>query len=61
MDHETDWDAYVQAQARLLALELDEARRAQVIVHLARIAELARPLLEFEQDRQVEPAPVFRA
>lgn len=61
MDVEIDWDTYVQAQARLLALELDATRRAQVVAHLARIAEMARPLLEFEEDRDAEPAPVFRA
>lgn len=55
-----DWGAYVDAQAALLGLSLDEARRAEIALHLSRIAAMARPLLEFEEDRTCEPAPVFR-
>lgn len=60
MVNSIDWGAYVETQAALLGLLLDDARKAEVALHLSRIAAMVEPLLEFEEDRAHEPAPVFR-
>ena len=40
-----EWDAYLTQMEQLLALELDDARRAELRVQFSRIAAMAGPLL----------------
>lgn len=42
-----EWDAYLTQMEQLLALELDDARRAELRVQFSRIAAMAGPLLAF--------------
>ncbi|WP_200536004.1 oxalurate catabolism protein HpxX, partial [Klebsiella pneumoniae] len=46
---------------QLLALELDDARRAELRVQFSRIAAMAGPLLAFPLDDRVEIAGVYKA
>lgn len=55
-----DWPAYVDSLAALNGLQLDGARRAEVVRQLERIEALARRFTEFPLDAEVEPGPVFR-
>lgn len=55
-----NWDAYVDAAIELHDLPLDAARRAEVIEQLKRIEAIAKPMLDFPLEAEVEPAPVFR-
>ncbi|MDU3718953.1 MAG: oxalurate catabolism protein HpxX, partial [Klebsiella michiganensis] len=45
-----EWDAYLTQMEQLLALELDDARRAELRVQFSRIAAMAGPLLAFPLD-----------
>nr|WP_287855255.1 oxalurate catabolism protein HpxX [Klebsiella sp.] len=56
-----EWDAYLTQMEQLLALELDEERRAELRVQFSRIAAMARPLLAFPLDERVEIAGVYKA
>jgi hypothetical protein len=42
-----EWDAYLTQMEQLLALELDDARRAELRMQFSRIAAMAGPLLAF--------------
>lgn len=44
---------------QILALELDEARRAELLVQFNRIAAMAEPLMAFPLDDRLEVAGVF--
>jgi hypothetical protein len=56
-----DWAAYLEVAAVMHDLPLDPSRRAAVIEQLERIEVLARSVLDFPIEPDVEPAPVFRA
>jgi hypothetical protein len=56
-----DWAAYLEVAAVMHDLPLDPSRRAAVIEQLERIEVLARSVLDFPIEPEVEPAPVFRA
>ena len=56
-----EWDAYLTQMEQLLALELDDARRAELRVQFNRIAAMAGPLLAFPLDDRVEIAGVYKA
>jgi hypothetical protein len=56
-----DWAAYLEVAAVLHDLPLDPARREHVIEQLERIEVLAKSVLDFPVEPEVEPAPVFRA
>lgn len=56
-----EWDAYLTHLEQLLALELDEERRAELRVQFSRIATMAGPLLAFPLDERVEIAGVYKA
>lgn len=58
--HPTDWSAYVDNMAALNGFELDDGRRAEVIVQLQRIEAMARQLEDFPLAPEIEPAPVFQ-
>ena len=55
-----DWPAYVDAMAALNGLDLDPARRAEVVRQLERIELMARSVTDFPLAPEVEPGPVFR-
>ena len=56
-----DWGAYLDVAAVLHDLPLDPSRREHVIEQLQRIELLAKSVVDFPIEPQVEPAPVFRA
>ncbi|WBG90296.1 oxalurate catabolism protein HpxX [Pantoea piersonii] len=59
MNQTTDWARYLTQMEQLLALELDDARRAELVIQLERIAALAAPLMAFPLDERLEVAGVF--
>ena len=59
--HKHDWHSYVGHMAQILQLELDDARRAELLIQLSRIAEMAAPLMTFPLDDRLEVAGVYQA
>jgi len=59
MNQTTDWARYLALMEQLLALELDDPRRAELVIQLERIAALAAPLMAFPLDDRLEVAGVF--
>ena len=58
---QNEWDAWLSQMEQLLALELDDTRRAELRVQLSRIADMAGPLMAFPLDERVEIAGVYKA
>lgn len=58
---QNEWDAWLSQMEQLLALELDDARRAELRVQFSRIAAMAGPLMAFPLDERVEIAGVYKA
>ncbi len=56
-----DWAAYVAQMEQVLALELDDARRHELLTQFSRIAAMAAPLMEFPLDDRLEVAGVYQA
>ncbi|MEI2629307.1 oxalurate catabolism protein HpxX [Erwinia aphidicola] len=56
-----DWAAYVAQMEQVLALELDENRRAELLTQFSRIAAMAAPLMAFPLDDRLEVAGVYKA
>ncbi|MBD8164466.1 oxalurate catabolism protein HpxX [Erwinia persicina] len=56
-----DWAAYITQMEQVLALELDDARRAELQVQFNRIAVMAVPLMVFPLDDRLEVAGVYKA
>lgn len=56
-----DWAAYIQQMEQILALELDDTRRAELLVQFTRIAAMAAPLMAFPLDDRLEVAGVYKA
>ncbi|MCG7388099.1 oxalurate catabolism protein HpxX [Pantoea sp. ACRSB] len=59
MNQTTDWACYLAQMEQLLTLELDDARRAELVIQLERIAALAAPLMAYPLDERLEVAGVF--
>ena len=59
MNQTTDWARYLALMEQLMALELDDPRRAELVIQLERIAALAAPLMAFPLDDRLEVAGVF--
>ncbi|KJV35522.1 oxalurate catabolism protein HpxX [Pantoea sp. SM3] len=59
MHSQPDWAAYIAQMEQILALKLDEARRAELLVQFNRIAAMAEPLMAFPLDDRLEVAGVF--
>ncbi|MEA9389707.1 oxalurate catabolism protein HpxX [Acerihabitans sp. TG2] len=57
----TDWAAYVRQMESVLALELDDHRRQELLVQFSRIAQMAQPLMDLALDPRLEIAGVYRA
>ncbi|WBL71422.1 oxalurate catabolism protein HpxX [Serratia liquefaciens] len=56
-----DWAAYISQMEAILALEMDDARRQELLIQFNRIAALAEPLMAFPLDPRMEIAGVYRA
>jgi len=58
---EPQWAAYVRQMESVLALELDDERRQELLVQFSRIAQMAQPLMDLPLDPRLEIAGVYRA
>lgn len=56
-----DWAAYISQMESVLALELDDARRQELLAQFSRIAQMAQPLMDLPLDPRLEIAGVYRA
>jgi Asp-tRNA(Asn)/Glu-tRNA(Gln) amidotransferase C subunit len=56
-----DWTDYLDRMTNMLELELDEARRAELLVQFTRIAQMAGPLMAFPLDERIDVAGVYQA
>lgn len=56
-----DWRAYLAQMEHLLALELDDTRRAELQLQFSRIATMAEPLMALPLDERLEIAGVYKA
>ena len=59
MSSQPDWATYIAQMEQILALELDDARRAELLTQFNRIAAMAEPLLALPLDDRLEVAGVF--
>ncbi|AEF44004.1 hypothetical protein SerAS12_0852 [Serratia sp. AS12] len=57
----TDWAAYISQMEAILVLEMDDARRQELLTQFNRIAAMAEPLMAFPLDQRLEIAGVYRA
>ncbi|TNV17268.1 oxalurate catabolism protein HpxX [Buttiauxella sp. B2] len=55
-----DWPTYIQLMEQLLNVPLDDTRRKELEVQLARMAALAEPLLDFPLPQRQEVAGVYK-
>lgn len=55
-----DWQFYLSMMEHVLDVQLDETRRADLLLHFHRIATLATPLLTHSLDARDEIAGVFK-
>ncbi len=60
MTQPAEWTTYIAQMEQILALELDDARRAELQLQLSRIATLAAPLMALPLDERLEVAGVFQ-
>ncbi|MFS2222221.1 oxalurate catabolism protein HpxX [Pantoea sp. B65] len=61
MNNTPDWAAYLAQMEQILALELDDARRAELLTQFTRIAAMSAPLMAFPLDDRLEVAGVYKA
>lgn len=59
MSSQPDWATYIAQMEQILALELDDARRAELLTQFKRIAAMAEPLMALPLDDRLEVAGVF--
>jgi len=59
MSSQPDWATYITQMEQILALELDDARRAELLTQFNRIAAMAEPLMALPLDDRLEVAGVF--
>ncbi|MBD9646618.1 oxalurate catabolism protein HpxX [Pantoea sp. PNT02] len=59
MSSQPDWATYIAQMEQILALELDDARRAELLTQFNRIAAMAEPLMALPLDERLEVAGVF--
>lgn len=55
-----DWPAYIRLMEQLLAVPLDDARRAELAIQLARMELLAQPLMDFPLPHRQDGAGEYR-
>lgn len=56
-----DWTTYLDQMTAILDIELDEARRAELLLQFTRIAQMAEPLMDFPLDDRLDVAGVYQA
>lgn len=59
MSAQPDWATYIAQMEQILALELDDTRRAELLTQFNRIAARAQPLMALPLDDRLEVAGVF--
>ncbi|KAA8667310.1 oxalurate catabolism protein HpxX [Pantoea dispersa] len=59
MSAQPDWATYIAQMEQILALELDDTRRAELLTQFNRIASMAQPLMALPLDDRLEVAGVF--
>ncbi|MBK4785903.1 MAG: oxalurate catabolism protein HpxX [Pantoea sp. Pent] len=59
MSAQPDWATYIVQMEQMLALELDDTRRAELLTQFNRIAAMAQPLMALPLDDRLEVAGVF--
>lgn len=59
MSAQPDWTTYIAQMEQILALELDDTRRAELLTQFNRIAAMAQPLMALPLDDRLEVAGVF--
>ncbi|MEQ4453538.1 oxalurate catabolism protein HpxX [Kosakonia sp. YIM B13605] len=55
-----DWPTYIRLMEQLLDVPLDDTRRAELEIQLARIAAMAQPLMAFTLPHRQEGAGEYR-
>lgn len=58
---QADWSAYLAQMEQILSIELDDARRAELLLQFTRIATMAEPLMTLPLDERLETAGVYKA
>ena len=56
-----DWAAYISQMEAVLALELNDVRRQELLIQFNRIAAMAEPLMALPLDQRLDIAGVYRA
>lgn len=56
-----DWATYITQMEQVLALELNDVRRTELLTQFSRIADMAAPLMAFPLDDRLEVAGVYKA
>ena len=56
-----DWTDWLDQMTRVLDIELDETRRAELLLQFTRIAQIAGPLMDFPLDERLDVAGVYQA
>jgi hypothetical protein len=60
MNKTIDWQNYITQMSALLDLQLDADRQAELALQLARIAEIAGPLMAYPLDDRQEVGGVWK-
>lgn len=58
---ENNWETYLEQMTAMLEIELDEARRAELLLQFTRIAQMAGPLMALPLDDRLDVAGVYQA
>lgn len=58
---ENNWETYLDQMTTMLEIELDEARRAELLLQFTRIAQMAGPLMALPLDERLDVAGVYQA
>jgi len=56
-----DWAIYISQMEQILGLELDDARRGELLIQFTRLAAMAAPLMVAPIDDRLEVAGVYKA
>lgn len=58
---ENNWETYLEQMTAMLEIELDEARRTELLLQFTRIAQMAGPLMALPLDDRLDVAGVYQA
>ena len=56
-----DWAIYISQMEQILGLELDDARRGELLIQFTRLAAMAAPLMAAPINDRLEVAGVYKA